>query len=625
MRFSFSFRILRVNDNELKIRINLKFMGRKAMTTNTMRKKNLIAQWAFDTRPILGRLHLWIEDVNIEWIKGHAQDELNDSISFADNRTERMLAMTSAVTALGTRLFGHFGLGAGLDKQALNLVKKDADAISAYAMSESLWYLSRTLPENHAIMVCLGEGLMPKAGETAEMGANPLLGFGRVYARPEVAKFLEKCIHRLINDKTYVWEDFKRAIALKDITVWGAAIDTLENTTRFATGETTGPLSILHLFDQPLSITDQYEGYIGNLVLPRAVVEKAAEASVLVNYFTPRGKVVDAIKMTYPGIRSEHIHVWTLQGKQREPRIGKIWKQWQEKGAHLVDENWTLPSGFHPFTDSGTYAPTFAVKTWTDKNDDIHLFLVDGYAASAEAIQAASLCSILDIDVSLAVLSSKFALGFEKDAASMKLDPNKEDFTRRLRTDLFKDDVTDDLIETYRESIQAARNAGIPLSKRTITADDLISEKKWRTLATSGYMLADPYSGFPGVTQISDDTYSVTVRMTTENADKKITFALRLIESYDHSKLIFSPLLNRFLKGEDFKARAVKISDSGRIRNELQTLCADALEHFGDKVVLQFKKIPRATISEAKQVILKDILTWYKDNYPIWFEWLELN
>ena len=63
-------------------------------------------------------------------------------------------------------------------------MKKDADAISAYAMSEGLWYASRHLPENHAIMVCLGEGLMPKAGETPEMGSNPQLGFGRVYARP---------------------------------------------------------------------------------------------------------------------------------------------------------------------------------------------------------------------------------------------------------------------------------------------------------------------------------------------------------------------------------------------------------------------------------------------------------
>ncbi|MBU1344641.1 MAG: hypothetical protein KKE44_08345 [Proteobacteria bacterium] len=594
------------------------------MDTASLKKKNLISQWAFDTRPILGRLHLWLEDVSIEWIKGQTKDDLNDSISFADNRTERMLAMTSAVTALGTKLFGRFGQGAGLEKKELNLVKKDADAISAYAMSESLWYLSRTLPENHAIMVCLGEGLMPKAGETAEMGANPLLGFGRVYARPEVAKFLEDCVLKLINDKSYAWEDFKRAIALKDITVWGAAIDTLENTARFAKGEKTGPMTILHLFDQPLAISDQYEGYIGNLVLPKAVVETAAEDSLLVNFFTPRGKVVDAIKMTYPGLKSSHIHVWTLQGKAREPRIGKLWKEWQEKGAHLVDENWTLPTGFHPFTDSGTYAPTFAVKTWEDENNEMHLFLVDGYAASAEAIQAASLSSILDIDVSLAVLSSKFALSFEKDAASMKLDPEADNFGERLKNEIFEQDVDDTLIETYRESIRLARNAGIPLKKRTITADDLIAEKKWRALATSGYMLPDPYSGSPGVSQISEDTYSVTVRMATETADKRITFALRLLETFGESKLIFSPLLNRFLKGESFKTRAVKISDSGRIRNELQTLCTDALEHFGNKVVLHFNLIPKAVISEKDQKTLRKILIWYKENYPVWFEWLEL-
>ncbi len=594
------------------------------MDTASIKKKNLISQWAFDTRPILGRLHLWLEDVNIEWIKGQTDDELNDSISFVDARTEKMLAMTSAVTALGTKLFGRFGQGAGLEKKELNLVKKDADAISAYAMSESLWYLSRTLPENHAIMVCLGEGLMPKAGETSEMGANPLLGFGRIYARPEVAKFLENCVLKLINDKTYAWEDFRRAIALKDITVWGAAIDTLENTSRFAKGEKTGPLSVLHLFDQPLAITDQYEGYIGNLVLPNAVVETAAEDSLLVNYFTPREKVVQAIKMTYPGIKPDHIHVWTLQGKSREVRIGKIWKEWQEQGVHLVDENWTLPTGFQPFTDSGTYAPTFAVKTWEDKNNEIHLFLVDGYAASAEAIQAASLSPILDIDVSLAVLSSNFALRFDKDAASMKLDPDADDFAQRLKNEIIKDEIDDELIETYRESIRLARNAGIPLKKRTITADDLIAEKKWRALAASGYMLPDPYSGSPGVSQISEDTYSVTVRMTTEKADKRITFALRLLETFGETKLIFSPLLNRFLKGADYKTRAVKISDSGRIRNELQTLCTDALEHFGNKVVLKFNKIPKATFSEKEQKMLRNILTWYKENYPIWFEWLEL-
>lgn len=589
-----------------------------------MKQKNLVAQWAFDTRPILGRLHLWLEDVTIQWIKGQTGDELNDAISFVDARTEKMLAMTSAVTALGTKLFGRYGEGRGLDKKSLDQVKKDADAISAYAMSESLWYLSRTLPENHAIMVCLGEGLMAKAGETSEMGANPLLGFGRIYARPQVAKYLEANVVKLINDPGFTWDDFRKSILKKELTVWGAAIDTLECTSRFAKGEPTGPLTVFHLFDQPLAISDQYEGYIGNLVVPKAVVEKAAEESLLINFFTPRQKVVDAVEMTYPGIKPENIHVWTLSGKAREPRIGKIWEEWTSRGVHLVDDTFRLPSGFQPFTDSGTYAPTFAVKTWTDENNALHLFLVDGYAASAEAIQAASLSSALDVDVSLAVLSSKFAFSCEQDAACMKLDPEADTFTSRLKEICGGQDIDDAMIQTYKDSIRLAKNAGVPLDKRTITTEDLVAEKTYRTLAASGYMLPDPYSGSPGVEKLSDAVYEVTVRLTSDNADKKIKFVLKLLKPLNESKLVFSPLLNRFLKGEDFKNRAVKISDSGRIRNELQTLCMDALEYFGTKVVLKFDKISKAMISEQDQVLLKQILEWYKQNYPVWFEWLEL-
>ncbi|HKL00574.1 MAG TPA: hypothetical protein VJ943_09975 [Desulfotignum sp.] len=593
------------------------------MDKTRMKQKNLISQWAFDTRPILGRLHLWLEDVRIEWMRGDPEDKVLDTISFTDDRTEKMLAMTLAVTALGTRLFGRFGQGAGLEKKQLNVIKKDADAISAYAMSESLWYLSRTLPENHAIMVCLGEGLMPKGGETAEMGANPLLGFGRIYARPQVAKYLETCVLKLINDPGYVWDDFRRAMARQDITVWGAAIDTLENTSRFAMGEETGPMTILHLFDQPLAISDQYEGYIANLVVPKKIVDRAAEDSVLIDFFTPRHMVVNAIRKTYPEIQPRHIHVWTLGGKARASRIGQIWDQWKDAGAHLVDEAWTLPFGFTPFTDSGTYAPTMAVGDWKDENGQPHLFIVDGYAASAEAIQAASLAPILDLSISLAVLSSKFRFPVHTDAATMKLDPDSPDFAARLQ-EVTNRDLDTDTIQTYQESIQLAKKAGIPLDKRTISCDDLIAEKKWQALAGAGYMLPDPYTGAPGVTQISEDTYEVTVRLTTARGDKRVTFALRLEESLADSKLVFSPLLNRFLKGEDFLHRAVKISDSGRIRNELQTLCSDALTYFGNTVELEFDKISRATISPENQEKLRQVLTWYKENYPIWFEWLEI-
>src|SRR3989454_11050970 len=104
-------------------------------------KRNLVAQWAFDTRPVLLRFHLWLENVEVE----RAQAEPVSAHSFAPRGIARCLAMTSAATALGTRLFGDFGAGKGQDKAAVNQVKKAADAVSAYVMSEGLWHHTRTL------------------------------------------------------------------------------------------------------------------------------------------------------------------------------------------------------------------------------------------------------------------------------------------------------------------------------------------------------------------------------------------------------------------------------------------------------------------------------------------------
>ncbi len=594
------------------------------MDQKAMEKRNLVAQWAFDTSPILGRFHLWLEDVEIEWLNGTRHSNFDSSVSFVDAGIERMFIMTAAVTALGTQLFGRFGEGMALDKQGLNQVKKDADAISAYAMSESLWYLSRSLPENHAIMVCLGEGLMPKAGETPEMGSNPLLGFGRIYARPQVARFLEVRVQQLINSEEYTWEDFEHDLRHEGVTIWGAAIDTLENTSRFAQGATTGPLTVLHVFDQPLSITKPYEGYIGNLVLPRKVTEAAEEESLLVNFFTPRAKVLEAIKIACPGIKSENVHVWTLRGKGRDIRIGKLWEEWKALGAHLVEDGWELPNGQRAFTDSGTYAPTFLVGTWKDYKDDTHLFLVDGYAASAEAIQAASLYPIFDLDVSLVVFSSKYELDHDREPLIMRLNPDAEDFGEQLSR-VFEKELDEKTIERYRADILQARTAGIPLDKKLVTADDFLPGKKWDVMAISGYMLPDPYTGAPGVRQVNDDTFLVTVRLSTKRGDKRTTLRLRLEETFEESRLVFNPLLNRFLRGEDYTDRRVTLSDSGRIRNELQTLCTEALEHFEDhSIKLHFDKIQADVIPPDDQVKLREILEWYKASHPIWFKWLEI-
>ncbi|MFO7979771.1 MAG: hypothetical protein R6V00_02920 [Candidatus Aminicenantes bacterium] len=595
------------------------------MNLSDRERRDLVAQWAFDARTILGRMHLWLENVEVEWLRGKQAPEFTKNISFMDGRMERLMTMTAAVTALGTRLFGRFGEGKDKSKEELNRVKKDSDAISAYAMSESLWYATRHLPENHAVLVCMGEGLMPKGGETKEMGSNPQLGFGRVYARPQVAKWLDRRVTRLLNQDNYSWEKFREDIKNSGITIWGSAIDTLENTSRFAMGKSTGPLTVMHIFNQPLHITKPYEAYMGNLFLPLKVVRRAEEKSLLLDFMTPRKKVVEAIEETYPGIKRKNIHVWTLGGESRKKRLGWLWKQWKDLGAHLIEDGWALPTKGKAFTESGTYAPTYLVGTWKDKQKQTHLFLLDGYAASAEAMQAVSLTPALDLDGSLVTFTSKFELSIEKEQFVMKLNPDQPDFKHKLE-DLFQKPVDQDTVEKYTRMIMEAREAEMPIRHRVIRAHDFFSEKNWDVAAFSGYMCDDPYTGAKGVEFIDDERYRVTTRISTPRAGKRITFTLRLMEEPEEQRLVFNPLLIRFIYGENFRTRPVKISDSGRIRNELQTLCSEALEYLGDgKILVHFDRIPPEVISLKDQKVLREVLKWYKKHHPIWFHWLEIS
>lgn len=590
----------------------------------TQLQKDMLAQWAFDCRPILGRFHIWLESVETEWSRGRPEPNQPRDMSFVPGGLERQLAMTCALTALGTRLFGRFGEGKGLDKVGINEVKKDADAVSAYAMSEGLWYLTRHLPENHALMICLGEGLMPKAGETEEMGSNPNLGFGRVYARPEVARFVDQRVIDLLNKPGYGWDEFYRDIRHKGITLWGAAVDTLENTSRFAKGAEEGTMTILHVFDQPLHVVRPYEGYMGCLTLPRAVQDKAAEQAVLLDYRTPRELVMKSIQQAYPGIKPGNVHVWTLGGKSRVTRLSGLWENWRSLGAHLVEEGWKLPNGGEIFTESGTYSPTLAVGTWEDDQGETHLFLCDGYAASAEALQAASLAPIHDLHISLSVFTSKFSLPHDREQKIMGLEPQAADFAERLGQ-LMGSAPDEQTCDFYREMIAEADDAGINLEKPTLVADDFFPEKKWGVLALGSYMGFDPYTATEGVVKVAEDTYRVTVRLTSRAVEKKVTLTVRLMEGKKPSRSIFQPLLSRFLAGENYRERAVKISDSGRIRNELQTLCSEALEFPAqDRMRVVFERIPETIFSSEKKERLKELLVWYRERHPVWFDWLEL-
>jgi hypothetical protein len=334
--------------------------------------------------------------------------------------------------------------------------------------------------------------------------------------------------------------------------------------------------------------------------------------------------VLDAVEAAYPGVRREHVHVWTLQGKSRVKRLGKLWEEWKALGVHLVEDGWKAPSGVPVFTDSGTYAPTFLVGSWKDAAGATHVFLCDGYAATAEAMQAASLSEALEVDASMAIFSPEFDQPCDVEGRVMRLDPRSPEFGRRVTELLGGREVEAGRIESYAEAIRDAESSNMPIRRGVLRADDFFPEKNWRVVASVGYMCDDPYSGAAGVRQVADGVYKVTTRLATRRASSYITFTFRLMEPLAEMRHVFSPLLVRFLSGVDHTRRAVKISDSGRIRNELQTMLSQALEHDGDRIRVHFERVDEKVMPREKQAAIRKVLEWYKATHPVWFEWLEL-
>jgi len=363
---------------------------------------------------------------------------------------------------------------------------------------------------------------------------------------------------------------------------------------------------------------------MGTLTVPDRVAEAAESASLLLDYRTPRKQVAEAIEAAYPGILREHIHVWTLRGKSRVRRLGRLWEEWEKLGVHLVEDGWKAPSGLEVFTDSGTYAPTFLVGSWRDAARHTHVFLCDGYAATAEAVQAASLSDVLDVHATMAMFSPTFDLPVDVEARLMQLDPSSREFAAQLSALIGGGEVEAGRVRTYAEAITEAAASNMPLGKHVLQADDFLPEKDWHVLACVGYMCDDPYTGAPGVTRVADNVYRVTTRLATRKASSLITFTLRLMESFETTRQVFSPLLVRFLSGVDHTTRPVKISDSGRIRNELQTMIPQALEHDGERIRVHFDRINEMVLPRETQAAIRRVLEWYKRHHPVWFHWLEI-
>jgi len=223
----------------------------------------------------------------------------------------------------------------------------------------------------------------------------------------------------------------------------------------------------------------------------------------------------------------------------------------------------------------------------------------------------------------MSLFSPTFELPVDAEGRLMQLDPSAPDFAERLKTLIGGRGIDAGKVRAYAEAIHEAAVSNMPLGKPVLRADDFLPEKSWSVLACVGYMCEDPYTGASGITQVGDRTYRVSTLLATRKASSRVTFTLRLMESFEETRQVFSPLLVRFLSGVDHTTRPVKISDSGRIRNELQTMIPQALEHDGDRIRVRFERINEMVLPRDKQAQIREVLQWYKANHPIWFEWLE--
>jgi hypothetical protein len=354
------------------------------------------------------------------------------------------------------------------------------------------------------------------------------------------------------------------------------------------------------------------------------VAQTAEARSVVLDWATPRALVLELLQATYPGLKPGNVHVWTLGGKSRANRLSRLWAEWRGLGAHLVEDGWVSPTGLPVFTDSGTYAPTALVKRWQDADGEVHVFLCDGYAATAEAMQSASLSEVLDVDSTMTVLSPTFDLPHDQEYALMRLDAGAADFAAQVARVVGPEKATAALVAHYRDSIREAEVSNVPTQRRALKATDFVPGKKWGVLACTGAICDDPYTGMKGVEDLGGGRFRVTTQLATHAASSRITFVLKLKDTLDESKLVFSPLLVRFMSGEDYRARPVKISDSGRIRNELQTLISQALEFDGDSIRVHFDRIDEKVLPRPQQALIREVLHWYKREHPVWFDWLVL-
>ena len=261
-----------------------------------------------------------------------------------------------------------------------------------------------------------------------------------------------------------------------------------------------------------------------------------------------------------------------------------------------------------------------------EQDGERHLFLCDGYAASAEAIQAASLAPMLGlVAVCLPLHLDLRGARITASGWSWGSIRTRTDFPAHLAEVLGRE-VDTTPCARFRAMIDDARQAGIPLQQAIGRGRRLLPREEVGRAGRVGLHVPRPLlRGRRESRRWSRGLLpgdGAAGRLARRQADH---LHPAVMETLAQSWLVFNPLLSRFMGGEDYEHRPVR----SPTRAGSATSCrpsaprrwsSSAGPHPGPLRPHPARGDPAA----RHQVKLREILRWYKKHHPIWFAWLDI-
>lgn len=580
----------------------------------------------------------------------------------------------AAITALNTFLFGGYGSAKGIsDKKAVEEIKQALDGVASNTLGKLLYFLTNnhlTIRDKKDIvyMVFQGEGAAEKAGSAA---GSPNLAHGRLYGNPGSIKITERYINEYLADlknestetRKNAFDKLMKNLKDADVQVISLVIDTLENTSRSAKGEKTGPMTVVHFINGPLIVRRPYESYGLTLTIGDDI---AKYFGTKLDLDTPPADIVAAIEQEYPNIKRKNIIIYSLgdkkDSKDRLKRLGDRWVDWDDLGVKRVvdgDKSGLFSDKFPPFIESGSYAPNYLVGHHI-VNGEEYYFINDGYAAQAEAVQGL-VASYANGKVGIMRnILPKFFLPFYVELEISKLDPEEENFERELMLIFNKylkkysqekyqalefptleklnkkvSEKTDfaSFVDYVKNELQKVEEAGYKRGQ-LIKPQDLLYYRSsdLDVVAVDAIIGDDPYSGITGIQKISNNRYTVNVRNSISGYGSFVSrFLVRPVDdNLEIPNRRSLPIIDSFVKGlRNFDTYEYQSYHAALIKYNLRDAYYEAISILHDETdnievwYLYKDKLIKMVGEERARNILK-IIGFLKEKAGKALSWLEV-